>query len=202
MKLNILFLPILIRAYTAAVALPSGGLILSGGYTGSNFLDSVEVFYTTGWEATFPSIPTTVYQHCMVSINDETLLVIGGIQGSEYSTKTYLYLSLIDVWMEGPPLNVARSRHSCGVIKGAADSDVSRVIVVAGGYNGEYLNSVEVFLTNLFINVIIIHCNLSRLKICLCKIKNHGVGEITFIRKNIFFSPSHNCNWLIFKFPY
>ena len=133
------------------MTLPTGELVLAGGYTGSQYLDSVETYDVDGWYAGFQPIPTTVYQHCMVLIDNEAVLLIGGIQGSEYSAKTHMFYPALNVWVEGPSLNVARSRHSCGVVKRDVDSgDLS--VVVTGGYNGEYLSSVEVFILIIYYN--------------------------------------------------
>ncbi len=69
------------RAYTAATAV-GDQVYVAGGYTGTEFLDSVEVYTQGGggWDANYPPVPTTVYQHCMVQLDEENLILIGGIQ--------------------------------------------------------------------------------------------------------------------------
>ena len=111
--------------------------IIVGGYTGSEFLDTIEAFDGDGW-GIIGNLPTTVYQHGASPGNSEAFGLIGGIQGSEYSSSSGLFSAVLG-WIDGPALNVARSRHSSGVF----NSDSSFVFVVAGGFNGEYLKSTE-----------------------------------------------------------
>ena len=72
------------RAYTAAVAI-GDQVMVAAGYTGAEFLDSFEVF-TSGdvWDSIYPPVPTTAYQHCMVQLDEENLILIGGIQARKH----------------------------------------------------------------------------------------------------------------------
>jgi len=56
-------------------------LLVFGGYTGSEFLSSVESFVDGQWAMMESNLPTTVYQHCVVQFEDFAM-VIAGIQVS------------------------------------------------------------------------------------------------------------------------
>jgi hypothetical protein len=78
------------------------------------------------WEENprIPPLPEGVWLHCMVSLGNKKVMVIGGnynmwAEGSLYSTKTYVLNESL-VWSEGPPLNIARHWHSCGMIRRSA----------------------------------------------------------------------------------
>ena len=79
------------RAYTAAVAI-GDQVMVAAGYTGAEFLDSFEVF-TSGdaWDSNYPPVPTTAYQHCMVQLDEENLILIGGIQARKHRKKSIFY---------------------------------------------------------------------------------------------------------------
>ena len=88
LNVHILILCISFRAYSAAAPLAlvdgSSGLVVAGGYSGTQFLDSIEVFSEDGWLDIMFSLPVTVYQHCLVAIDDNTIILIGGIQAIHF----------------------------------------------------------------------------------------------------------------------
>jgi hypothetical protein len=65
----------------------TGGSI--SGYS-NGVLSSAEILTNNGWEVFSPSLPVTVYLHCMVLLNSTTAMVVGGIQNGAVSAKTYL----------------------------------------------------------------------------------------------------------------
>ena len=84
---------------------------------------------------TFPDIS----RHCMVVLNDLTLMVIGGWVGSiTASTDTWFHDLQTQTWYPGPPLIQGRSSHSCGVIRDTnyQETGVTKsIVVVTGGIN-------------------------------------------------------------------
>jgi hypothetical protein len=79
---------------------------------------------------------------CAVAISSTTFLLIGGIR---YSGSTFLgsssavneFSSLTGAWTQWPVgLSVPRKSHACSSFQGK--------VVVAGGYNGDYLDSTEI----------------------------------------------------------
>ena len=69
-------------------------LLVFGGYTGSEFLSSVESFVDGQWAMMESNLPTTVYQHCVVQFEDFAM-VIAGIQVSWPQNIFYLRNKLI-----------------------------------------------------------------------------------------------------------
>ncbi len=80
-----------VRAYATAVNLLDGKLLVTGGYNGSANLNSAEMLTEEGWESNIPSLPFTIRDHCMVTVNSTTVMAIGGRQnGYFYSGKNIL----------------------------------------------------------------------------------------------------------------
>ncbi len=134
-----------VRVYAAAAQLQDGKLLVTGGEDGfGSDLNSAEMLTEEGWERNIPSLPVTVWAHCMVTVNSTTVMVIGGVQNGQYSGKTYYFTFGEQSWTEGPELKNKRRSHSCGKIRKDKESQ-EMSIIVAGGYNGSfYLSSVEI----------------------------------------------------------
>jgi hypothetical protein len=108
-------------------------------------LSEVDILTKDGWEAIEPSLPVTSYASCMVLLNSTTAFLIGGRQQEVvYSPNSYLLNTAANSpeWVQGPTLNYGRSFHSCAGIRTGSQSKFS--IIVAGGYNGTYMTSVEI----------------------------------------------------------
>jgi hypothetical protein len=131
-------------------------LIVAGGYSDFfGYKKSVEAFDGNKWSLEKVSpLPTGVGAHCMVRINESTLLSIGGYGASTgFSAQTNFYDSINNNWYAGPNLNVERSGNACGVLHWYnPDTDQNeKVIVVAGGYDGsQFLSSTELLFLNEF----------------------------------------------------
>jgi hypothetical protein len=97
-----------------------------------------------GWESNIPSLPVTVWAHCMVTVNPTTVMVIGGLQNGLIPGKTFYYTFREESLTEGPELKNKREGHSCGKIRRSKESQ-EMSIIVAGGYDGSsYFSSVEI----------------------------------------------------------
>ena len=70
-------------------------------------------------------------------------MVIGGFQNRQFSRKTFYLTFGEERWIEGPELRNKRGYHSCGRIRRDKDSQ-EMSIIVAGGWIGSYLSSVEI----------------------------------------------------------
>ncbi len=134
-----------VRTAAAAAQLKDGKILVTGGYDGSDFLNSAEVLTKKGWERNIPPLPVTLANHCMVTVNSSTVMVIGGRQnGQIYSGKTFYFTFGEESWTEGPELKIKREFHSCGKIRKNRDSQ-GMSIIVAGGFDGSLtLSSVEI----------------------------------------------------------
>ncbi len=133
-----------VRTSAAAAQLKDGKLLVTGGYDGSGFLNSAEMLTEEGWESIIPSLPVTIRNHCMVTVNSTTVMAIGGYQNNQYSGKTFFFTFGEESWTEGPELKNNRVGHSCGKIRRNKESQ-EMSIIVAGGFDGSsYLSSVEI----------------------------------------------------------
>jgi N-acetylneuraminic acid mutarotase len=133
-----------VRVDTAAAKLKDVKLFVTGGLDSSGYhLNSVEMLTEEGWASSIPSLPVTFVQHCMVTVNSTTVMVIGGIQNGQYSGKTFFFTFGEESWTEGPELRNKRGYHSCGKIRRNKESqEIS--IIVAGGWYGSIVSSVDI----------------------------------------------------------
>jgi hypothetical protein len=134
-----------VRVYAAAAQLKDGKILVTGGYDGSGSdLNSAEMLTEERWESNIPSLPVTIRNHCMITFNSTTVMVIGGVQNDEKSGKTFYFTFGEESWTEGPELKNKRGYHSCGKIRRNKESQ-EMSIIVAGGYDyPSYLSSVEI----------------------------------------------------------
>ncbi len=133
-----------VRYAAAAAQLKDGKLIVTGGRDASGFnLNSTEMLTEQGWDSSLPSLPVTFSFHCMVAVNSTTVMAIGGWQNGLISGKTFYYMFGGESWTEGPELKNKRSYHSCVKIRRHKESQ-EMSIIVAGGYDGSLLSSVEI----------------------------------------------------------
>jgi hypothetical protein len=132
------------RAFARAAKLQDGKLLETGGH-GSSFLNSAEMLTVEGWENNIPSLPVTIWSHCMVTVNSTTVMAIGGNQNDEVSGKSFYFTFGQQSWTEGPELKYKRSDYDCGRIRKDKHSH-EMSILVAGGYDGykSYLSSAEI----------------------------------------------------------
>ncbi len=107
-------------------------------------LSTSEILTENGWEVVQPTLPVTLWRHCMVSLNETTVIVIGGDNlETRYSDETYFLDSVTGVWSAGPRLNIGRHDHSCGRIRIESGS-LEKSVIVVGGFEGNFSSSVEV----------------------------------------------------------
>jgi len=131
-------------------------LIVAGGSNGSGLygnVKSVEAFDGKEWSLEKVSpLPTSVGHHCMVKINDSSLLSIGGYQNlAKWTSETNFYDSINNNWYAGPNLNVKRAGTACGVLNwiNPNTDQNEKVVVVAGGNDGsQFLSSIELLFLN------------------------------------------------------
>ena len=92
-------------------------------------------------------MPIALASHEIVAFNESVFMIIGGVRfGSKDSLNsalTFYYFDESEAWAEGPTLIEARSGHVAGFV---TDTDTNeKILIVAGGYSGNYLDSVELF---------------------------------------------------------
>jgi hypothetical protein len=123
--------------------LKDGKLLVTGGYDISASLNSAEMLTEEGWESNIPSLPVTIYAHCMVTVNSTTVMAIGGQQNG-LSGKTFYFTFGEESWTEGPELKNKRRFHSCGKIRRNKESQEMSIIVAGGDDGFSRLSSVEI----------------------------------------------------------
>jgi hypothetical protein len=112
-------------------------LWLTGGGLGSEVTKSTELVQLTG-TTLGPYLPLEVYSHCLVSLNDTTILLIGGCLRDGNETKaTYYYNTDHKTWTDGPSLTIGRFTHSCALFKSPQYGHTDTVIVTGGMMNSE-----------------------------------------------------------------
>ena len=136
------------RRFSAMTSSPflsdSSTLIITGGYISTTVsLSSVEVRTQTGWQLFQPSLPTTLYWHCMVLVDKTTAMVIGGVQNGLIASKSFKISDDKREWSPGPALTYGRYRHACSMITKSSKS-MDKSVIVVGGLSGNTLNSVEI----------------------------------------------------------
>ncbi len=134
-----------VRVNAAAAQLKDGKFFVTGGYNGSYHINSAEMLTEEGWESNIPALPVTILDHCMVTVNSTTVMVIGGYQnGQGYSGKTFYITFGEESWTKGPELKNKRLYHSCGKIRRNKESQEMSIIVAGGDDGSSKLSSVEI----------------------------------------------------------
>ena len=65
-------------------------LFVTGGSNSGGGLSSAEILTDNGWEVFTPSLPVTIFVHCMLLLNSTAAMVVGGTQNGVVSANTYL----------------------------------------------------------------------------------------------------------------
>ncbi len=65
-------------------------LFVTGGWGSAGAISTAEILTENGWEEFSPSLPVTIYLHCMALLNSTTAMVVGGQQDKLISANTYL----------------------------------------------------------------------------------------------------------------
>ena len=119
------------------------GLVMAGGvYADENVESTLD---GSAFQPLTP-YPYPVQYHCLVSLDDNTLMSIGGSidgYGDTTTDKAYIYKTSTNNWTEVASLKIGRGDHSCGVIDGIDGKEV----VVVSGYNDTSgpTDSVEIY---------------------------------------------------------
>ena len=95
-----------------------------------------------------PMLPINVADHCVIKIDNETLLLTGGshVIGRDHVKlkSTWFFTLSNESWSKGPDMLEARWKHACGSLR---LKDGSQVLVVAGDFfegKNRLIDSVEI----------------------------------------------------------
>ena len=122
--------------------------VVAGGENDQD-LSKVEAFDGTSWH-NLPDLPSSITNHCMVTVNEKVLLLIGGWTGQSTTSKTYFFNSEKNEWSPGPDLSTPRSSFACATVnwKNPSGGQSENVVVAAGGKNKGYIWTVELLYIN------------------------------------------------------
>jgi len=121
-----------------ATLLPSGKVLVAGGWDGS-YLSSAELYTATSiWSAT-GSLSTARTSHTATLLPDGRVLVAGGLgSGDTYLSSAEVYDPATGVWSATGSLNTGRYFHTATLLPDGR-------VLVAGGRNWSYLSSAEIY---------------------------------------------------------
>jgi hypothetical protein len=133
------------RSNAASVVLNGNTSWMTGGVLDENVKTKSTEFVELNATRPGPDLPVEVSFHCLVPLNDTTVLLIGGYQqGGPRSKDTFFYNIDHQTWTEGPKLLSGRSDHSCALFKSPQHGHTDTVIVTGGlNGNGQYQASTE-----------------------------------------------------------
>ena len=135
------------RVEAAAVKVNSTTFWILGGYDhggdDSSYLGSTEFIIQDQINGVpGPILPYGLCSMCAIKISKNEIFVMGGWDGPSLRNEVWIYDPQNGFnQTQGPSLNSHRSAHSCSIMN---DGEMT-FIIVAGGYNGVYLNSVEIY---------------------------------------------------------
>lgn len=125
-----------VRRYPAVIVLgdKKDTIWMTGGYEGQNAQSSTHFIKPGGVVVSGPSLPMPLTGHCIVRIDEDRFLLLGGHIGSgtkTYSKRTFIYSHSEKTFIIGPDLEVARERPACGAVR----NQVGTVFIIAIGGN-------------------------------------------------------------------
>ena len=85
------------------------------------------------------SLPYKVYGHCVVTLNDGRVMILGGWDGSSDLRKVLIFNSTSGTFSDAPDMLYARTSHACATFNSPLHNH--REVVLAAGGSG--LDSVE-----------------------------------------------------------
>jgi hypothetical protein len=107
----------------------TGGLDMS-----KNKLATTEIVTLTGSKFG-PDLPYALYDHCMVKINEGTIMMTGGEHIYGITNAVFNYDIESQTWTPGPDMISPRRVHACGIF--------NNIVVVSTGFDGSDLRSTE-----------------------------------------------------------
>ena len=118
------------RQYAAAIVTNDGTrLWVTGGFP--SYIDTTE-YVTPGQNPVKgPSLPQGVDTHCLVQLDDETYMTLGGRVSGGYTPKTFFFHAGNQSFTPGPELSSGKFGMFCGVVQTTSGND--KVVLAAGG---------------------------------------------------------------------
>ena len=130
-------------AYGGYVNSESWGLVIAGGYKG-DIMSSVVTTYNGLTFSHYPDMPAENYKSCLVVIDEDRIFTCGIRPGSARQA-TYIFTRSESSWISKAPMPTSRYDHSCGLV---SHPERGPELIVSGGYDGVYLDSVDIYTVN------------------------------------------------------
>ena len=123
------------RSGMASVAL-DGALWVAGGYTsnGGSEDDSTEFVYLNGTVLPGPTLPSARDDHCMVTLHDGRIMIMGSDGGTTDQKNTIIYDPISGNFSNVPSLLFDRKRSGCALLY-SVKHDNRPIVMAAGGSN-------------------------------------------------------------------
>ena len=122
-----------------STALTKNGLWISGGFDGNEYLFSMEFIFSNGSVINGPNIPDFRNAHCMVTLHDGKIMILGGYP--QLNLKSVLIFNPEDnTFISGPSLLFHTANAGCTLFQSPLHEN-RHVVLVAGGSG----NTAEVF---------------------------------------------------------
>ena len=138
------------RSSFASTITKHGYLVVGGFDIGGNLIDSVEILPTPHSNFTSKKkFKKTISSACMVAVDDNTVLLIGGyLYPFDLTNHMWKYDIQNDTWEPMPEMVLPRAQHSCATVRDPNDGTVK--IIVAGGKIEKHqgCRTVEIFHMN------------------------------------------------------
>ena len=140
------------RSYASAIKINDQQTLILGGYHEDDDgwmiikLRSSEIMNDNGISESSIDAPVTMYEHCIIKLNNSMGLVTAGYQTPDAHTNSirssgtwYIDLQTLE-FTEGPRLQQERHAHGCATLR------IGNKIygLVTGGYGSNYLDSTEI----------------------------------------------------------
>jgi len=116
------------KRYASASALVKGTLWVTGG---SPDVASTEFIHGNGTITTGPSLPTARSSHCMITLHDKRVMILGGFSNSNLKS-VVIFNPADESFTNGPTLLYKRYHAACTLFLSALH-DNRPVVLVAGG---------------------------------------------------------------------
>ena len=89
---------------------------MTGGFTDASSYDSSSVIYENGaWRYGVNLPEEGLEEHCMVQLDDNTIILSGGETGPSFSNLVHFFDIPSETWSEAIEMPETRFRHGCGV---------------------------------------------------------------------------------------
>jgi len=131
------------RYYHAILMITPDIMWITGGYTGSARTSSTEYMYGNGTIRAGANLPVPLERHCVVRLDNDTAMVIGGVSALPYTTTFYFDIAS-ETFSHGPELLNQRYYHTCAVFQSALHENRPVVAVTGGSASSSYTRVVEI----------------------------------------------------------